>query len=114
MVRTPRYHPRQCPDPPRFQFRNPRSASQNHAVAVSISSTQSGYLRETLSLSGETNGGLAHPGVTPDPLAALAAPPMSDFTVPLTIKVHDAIDVIVALIVDYYGMFAIIAATIAN
>ncbi len=33
---------------------------------------------------------------------------------PLTIKVHDAIDVIVALIVDYYGMFAIIAATIAN
>ena len=39
---------------------------------------------------------------------------MSDFTVPLTIKVHDAIDVIVALIVDYYGMFAIIAATIVN
>jgi len=28
---------------------------------------------------------------------------MSDCTAPLGIKVHDAIDVIVALIVDYYG-----------
>jgi hypothetical protein len=28
---------------------------------------------------------------------------MSDCTAPLRIKVHDAIDVIVALIVDYYG-----------
>jgi hypothetical protein len=27
---------------------------------------------------------------------------------------HALIDVIVALIVDYYGMFAIIAATVAN
>ncbi len=39
---------------------------------------------------------------------------MSHCTAPLRIKVHDAIDVIVALIVDYYGMFAIITATIAN
>src|SRR5258708_19748674 len=38
-----------------------------------------------------------------DALAALAAPPMSHCTAPLRIKVHDAIDVNVALIVDYYG-----------
>jgi hypothetical protein len=70
---------------------------------VPIISAQFGSLRENLSLSGETNGGLGPPGVTPDPLAALAAPPMSDFTAPLTIKVHDSIGAIVALIVDYYG-----------
>jgi hypothetical protein len=64
-------------------------------------------------LLGETSGGLVHPGVTPDRLAALAAQPMLDFTVPLRLKVDDAIDVFVALIVDHYEMFAIITG-IAN
>jgi len=38
----------------------------------------------------------------PDRLAASAAPPLPDFTAPLNRHVHDAIDVIVALIVGDY------------
>src|SRR5258708_5654420 len=38
-----------------------------------------------------------------DALAALAAPPMSHCSAPLRIMVHDALDVNVVLIVDYYG-----------
>jgi hypothetical protein len=100
--------PRQCRTQPRFQFRKswlcepkPRRRCVDHLDTVWFFAGSGSLL--DLSLSGETNGGLPHPGVTPDHLAASAAPPMSDFTVPLPINVHDAIDVIVALIVDYYG-----------
>src|SRR5258708_177048 len=52
---------------------------------------------------GENQRQAWHTRFDTDALAALAAPPMSHCTAPLRIKVHDAIDVNVALIVDYYG-----------
>jgi hypothetical protein len=97
----------------RFQFRDPRCESKPRHRCVDHLDTVGFFARKPVVVR-RNKGRLGTSDATPDALAALAAPPMSHCTAPLRIKVHDAIDVIVALIVDYYGMFAIITATIAN